>query len=46
MSLAPFVLQSGGLGAIERCLETRMDIGAIVFEISITPPFVPPPCAW
>lgn len=35
-----------GVKALERCLETRMDTSAIIFEIDFVPPFVPPLCLW
>ena len=40
--LSPFVIQSGGLGSIERSLETRTRYRFYVFLIRFVPPFVPP----
>ena len=44
LNLAAFVVASGGLASIERCLETPMNARFCVFKIDFAPPFVPPVC--
>lgn len=41
MSLAPFVLQSGGLGSIERCLKTSMNSTLSPKQHRLVPRFAP-----
>ena len=42
--LEAFDSQYGGLGSIERWLETRMDARFFFFKTYFVPPFVPPVC--